>query len=110
MRRGHPTQHMTPQVKTRRRREDNTRRQDTTKTKKRNSSNTRQGETIYVLHIYVCVYKCIYLPLHLLQMVTRLGVRMSDVEVRAAFEAIDDDGGGTLGIDEFENWLAEGLS
>ncbi len=35
-------------------------------------------------------------------------MKMSDVEVRAAFEGIDDDGGGTLAIDEFENWLAEG--
>jgi hypothetical protein len=43
-------------------------------------------------------------------MVVKLGVKASEPQLRKTFDTIDEDGGGSLGFEEFQNWLAEGSS
>ena len=42
------------------------------------------------------------------KMVSKLGVGMSKNELRVAFDEVDGDGGGTLGFDEFSNFISTG--
>jgi hypothetical protein len=43
-------------------------------------------------------------------MVVKLGVKASELQLRKTFDTIDEDDGGSLGFEEFQNWLAEGSS
>ena len=43
-------------------------------------------------------------------MVLKLGVKLTAQQLRQGFEEIDDDGGGTLGFEEFELFLERGAA